>query len=46
MKSNILNLDAMLSHALTFNEFKEYIETDKPEYMVHLNLYCLIKLYR
>jgi hypothetical protein len=45
MKSNILTLEATLSHTLTFNELKRYIEKSKPEFMPFLNLYCLIKLY-
>lgn len=46
MKQNILNLEALMSHTLPFNHFKEFLNTSKQEYLPYLNLYCLIQLYQ
>ena len=45
-KSSILNLDVIMTHSLTFNYFKNFIHEKKQSYIVYLNLYMLIELYK
>ena len=45
-KLGILDLNIIMTHALTFDYFKTYISTQSQDHTVYLNLYCLIQSYR
>lgn len=45
-KITVLNIDVIMSHQLTFQKFKQYIEDNFQESQIYLSLYCLIKIYK
>jgi hypothetical protein len=45
-KLGILNLEVIMTNKLPFDFFRNFVQNHSKDYLVYLNLYCLIELYR